>query len=116
MMHAYTQPRVLTGTWTLVLLAPIAWAAALGSLFSMTGEACNRGSHGLMQLVAAACVLLALAPAPMAWERRRQIEAATAAGERQRFMLSVAAGGSLIFAIVTLLSAAPIFLLSACRT
>jgi len=52
-------------------------------------------------------VRLAATPSP---------DAASAAGERFRFMLEAAAGVSLIFALTLMLSMASILLLTPCRT
>ena len=116
MNRAYSQPRALALSWFMLLLAPVSWAAALGILWSLTDETCARGHRGPMLGVAVLCVLLAFAPAPVGWIRRRSVDAASAAGQRLRFMLTVAAGGSAIFALTMLLTTASILLLSPCRT
>jgi hypothetical protein len=109
-------PRELTQAWGCLLLAPVSWSAALGILFSLTNEVCARGGRGAMFAVASACILLSIAPAPLAWLRRRSISGASAAGERARFLMAVAVGASAIFTLVLVVTAIPTLLLSACRT
>ena len=116
MTRAYSQPRTLVLSWLILLLAPIAWATALGILWSLTNEACVHQTRAAMWLSAGIAVLVAWAPAPFAWLRRRRLDAASAAGERFRFMLEAAAGVSLIFGLTLLLSTASILLLTPCRT
>jgi hypothetical protein len=116
MSRRYSLPHIFGLSWLTLLLAPIAWAAALGILWSLTDEACSKGSRDAMWLTAGVCVLVACAAAPFAWLRRRRLDGSQAAGERYRFMLEAAAGVSLIFALTLLLSMASILLLSPCRT
>jgi succinate dehydrogenase hydrophobic anchor subunit len=116
MTRVPNDPRTLTRTWSVVLLAPAAWAASLGILYSLTDEVCAHGGRAAMATVSMLCLALAAAPAPIAWWRRRKIAGNTAAGERLRFLLEVALGGSVIFTLVTLVSALPVFWMGACRT
>jgi hypothetical protein len=105
----------LTRQWLLVLLAPSTWATAHGILFSLTNDSCLSGSRESMFLVVAASILLAAVPAPIALTERRGIPLETRSGERIRFMLGLAAGGSVLFALVLMLVAIPIFFLDPCR-
>jgi hypothetical protein len=116
MTHPLSRPRALVEAWIVVLLAPTAWAAALGILFSLTDEACARGARTAMVAVACACVALTLAPGLLAWAWRRRIAEPHAAADRARFMLAVAIGASAIFTLVLMMTTVPIFLLPACRT
>jgi len=115
-MTPFSQPRALIEAWISVLLAPVAWAVALGGLYSLTDEVCARGGRMPMDAVALACLVLTLAPAPLAWLRGRHTPPDTDAGERARFLFHTAMGLSALFALVTLLTAIPIFLLDPCRT
>jgi hypothetical protein len=110
------RPSALLRAWVLLLLAPCTWAAALGILFSLTDETCVSGSRSAMWLVAVSCVVLTAVPAVVAWRLKRAIHSSSDAAERARFMMGVAVGGSLLFALVTLISAVPIGLLDPCRT
>jgi hypothetical protein len=94
----------------------MAWAAALGLLFSLTDEACTSGSRAALWWVAGACAVLTLAPALLAWRARRATPATAGAGQRARLMMRVAMGASLLFTLITLIWAAPIAWLDACRT
>ena len=116
MTRACSQPRTFMLSWLTLLVAPIAWATALGVLWSLTDESCVHQTRTALWVSAGVSVLIAGVPAPLAWLRRRRLNAGSAAGERFRFMLEAAAGVSLIFALTLLLSAASILLLNPCRT
>jgi hypothetical protein len=103
-------------SWLTVLLAPVAWATAFGILWSLTNESCVQQTRTAMWVSVLVAVMLAVTPAPFAWRRRRHLDGASAAGERLRFMLELAAGVSLIFSLVLILTAASILLLTPCRT
>ena len=114
--RSLSRPRALVLMWSAALLAPFTWSAALGLLFSMIDEACMTGSRSLLWVVAITCILLAAAPAVLVAPWRRSVDASTAAGERARLILDLAIAGSLIFALVMVLTAAPIVMLDTCRT
>jgi hypothetical protein len=115
-MTPFSQPRALIEAWISVLLAPIAWATALGGLYSLTDETCAHPGRVPMGALAIACLVLTLVPAPIAWVRGRHTTADSNAGERARFLFRTATGLSALFALVTLVTAIPIFLLDPCRT
>ena len=115
-MMSLSQPRALIEAWVTVLLAPLAWAVALGGLYSLTDETCARDGRLPMDALAAACLALTLLPAPIAWFRARHTPTDSNAGERARFLFNIAVGLSALFALVTLMTAVPIFLLDSCRT
>jgi hypothetical protein len=69
-----------------------------------------------MIAVATLCLVLAAAPGVAAWSWRRGVDQQSAASERIHFMLGLAAGGSLLFTLVMLLTAAPLSWLDPCRT
>lgn len=102
--------------WVAALLAPIAWSAALGMMFSLTKETCISGSRSGMLTVALTCVVLAAAPAVLVAPWRKSVEPDTATGERTRLMFDLAVAGSLIFALVMVVSTIPILFLDSCRT
>jgi hypothetical protein len=109
-------PRGLTMLWGVVLLAPFAWAASLGLMFALTERACVSGSRVSLLVTAVLAVALAAAPGVVVWGLRGRTSVGDDAHERARFQLGLAAGGSAIFTLVTVVSAVPIFLLHACRT
>jgi hypothetical protein len=102
--------------WLVVLLAPVSWSAALGVLFSLTNETCISGSRDPALAVACAAVLLAALPAAPAWLWRRQVANDSPPAERTRFLLELATGGSVLFTLVTILTAIPVVFLDPCRT
>jgi hypothetical protein len=114
-MDAPDSPRSLGRQWTALLLAPVAWVAALGILFPLTQDACARGSRTAFWIITAACVALALAGAGLAW-RERRIAGGHGIADRARFLMQVALGVSAIFVIVLLLMGVPVAMLGACRT
>ena len=115
-MTPFAQPRALIEAWLSVLLAPVAWAVALGGLYSLTDETCAHPGPLPMSALAAACLVLTLMPAPIAWLRGRRTPADSSSGERARFLFQTAVGLSALFALVTLVTAIPIFVLDPCRT
>jgi len=115
-MTTFTRPRALIEAWTLVLLAPVAWATALGGLYSLTDETCSHASRIPMGTLALACLILTLIPAPVAWLRGRHLPPDSSAAERARFLFHTAAGLSALFALVTCLTAIPVLMLDPCRT
>ncbi len=102
--------------WSVVLLAPIAWAASLALMFALTERVCVSGSRMSLLVTAVLAAVLAAIPGIAAWGMRRRTAVGDDAHERARFQLGLAAGGSAIFTLVTVISAVPIFLLHACRT
>jgi hypothetical protein len=55
-MDAPDHPRRLLRQWIALLLAPVAWSAALGILFPLTEDACARGSRTAFWVVLLICV------------------------------------------------------------
>lgn len=109
-------PRRLTMLWSVVLLAPFAWAASLGLMFALTERACLSGSRMSLLVTAVLAIAMAAVPGILTWGLRTRTSAGDDACERARFQLGLAAGGSAIFTLVTLVSSVPILLLPACRT
>jgi hypothetical protein len=112
----WSGPRGLTMLWSVVLLAPFAWAASLALMFVLTERACVSGSRMSLLVTASLAIALAAVPGLIAWSLRARTSAGDKARDRARFQLGLAAGGSAIFTLVILISAVPIFLLHACRT
>jgi len=115
-MHLSRPPRVFLRLWVLVLLAPVAWSTAFGILYSLVDETCISGSRVAPAWVAISCLLLAALPGLVAWSWYRRANLATAAGERTRFMLVLAMGGSLLFTLLMVVTSIPIAFLDPCRT
>jgi len=111
-------PRRLMQQWLALLLAPLAWAAALGILFPLTTAACASGKRDFLWGVAIVCLVLALASAALAGHSTRGAdgEQPGASADRTRFMVGVALGLSAIFSLVLVLMMLPILMLGACRT
>jgi hypothetical protein len=108
-------PRRLARQWTALLLAPSAWAAALGTLFVLTEDACTRATRTPLWVALAICLALSFAAAVLAWRDRVPAENGSRI-DRARFMTAVALGLSAMFAIVLMLMAVPLLMLGSCRT
>ena len=115
-MHPESLPRALTARWLALLAAPVAWAAALGALFSLVDEVCVAANRSPQWAVLAAAIVLALAPVPFAWRRARTPHDGHRSSDRACFLARLAIGLSIMFALVIVLSAVPVAMLSACRT
>jgi hypothetical protein len=107
-------PGRLARQWLVLLLPPVAWAIALGAMFSVTDESCARGSHTALWVIVGGCAVLAIAGAPLAWRERRHADQGDI--DRTRFMMELALGLSALFSLIVLMNAIPILLLSPCRT
>lgn len=105
----------LARQWLVLLTPPVAWAIALGAMFSVTDESCSRGSHVALWTIVGGCAVLAIAAAPLAWRERQHTDAGGDIG-RTRFMMELALGLSALFSLIVLMNAIPILLLSPCRT
>jgi len=108
-------PRQLGRQWLALLLAPVAWSAALGILFVLTEDACARETRASLWVVIVICIALAVLSAPLAW-RTRDAAGEDGGPDRVRFLMGAALGLSAIFSAVLILMAVPILMLDACRT
>jgi hypothetical protein len=115
-MPSERRPRFLLLLWTLFLLAPIAWSLTLSVNFALVHVACERGTRTPLFVLTAVCLLAALAAAVVARRKLAQTPQVGDAAQRSRFMLGLSVGMGALFALVIVLSAVPIFLLSACPT
>jgi phosphatidylserine synthase len=114
-MDAPDSPRRLARQWTALLLAPSAWAAALVTLFVLTGDACTRDTRTSLWVALTICLALSLTGAALAWRDRVPTENGGRI-DRARFMTAVALGLSAMFALVLMLMAVPLLMLGSCRT
>ena len=114
-MIPFSLPRPLFEAWITVLIAPLAWMGALGGLYTLTDATCAQPGRMSMSALAFACLAVTIVPAPVAWLRSRRTRIDTTTGERARFLFHTAAGLSALFAVVTLVTAIPIFMLDPCR-
>jgi hypothetical protein len=114
-MDAPDSPRRLARQWTALLLAPTAWAAALGMLFVLTEDACALDTRRPLWVALMICLALSLAGAALAWRDRVPADNGGRI-DRARFMAAVALGLSAMFAIVLMLMAVPLLMLGSCRT
>ena len=105
--------------WTVVLLAPIAWTVALGTMFPLTDFVCEHGPHTPLWAVGGLCLVLVLAGIAIGWARfgdTHQPNATETAAQRSRFLLELGMGMGALFALIIIFYIVPVFLLSACPT
>jgi hypothetical protein len=106
--HSHSRPRVFM--WVAALLAPVAWSAAVSMMFPLIDATCIQGSRAMVWLTVATCTLVALAPAAFIAPLRRF------AGESAPLVRDLVLAGSIVFAMVMLVTAVPILMLDACSS
>ena len=123
MLLSVRRPAFLLLLWTVVLLAPLAWAFSLNVMFPLTDLVCEDGRRSLPMIVGAVCLVLALAAPVLGWYcvRRLREDSQQESESRDRvhtghFMLVMGIGIGSLFALVIALSIVPIFFLSPCPT
>lgn len=111
-MVAHSRRSTFILIWSVLLVAPVAWSLALGTMLPMTDWVCEHGGRRALLFVGLFCLLLSLAAAGLGVlslsydpERNR---------ERSRFMLALGTWMSVLLALVILFYVIPLFLLSAC--
>jgi hypothetical protein len=106
--------------WLAVLIGPIAWLVYLQTAYALVPWACRRPTGGMIALLAAGGVALALSTAGLvagwqAWRRiDRSREAAGAATTRARFIALTGIGTSALFVLVVVAGMLPLLLLAPC--
>ena len=100
--------------WPALLLAPMAWAMALGILFALTGDACGPGSRLSLGIVVTICVVLAVASSSVAWQIRREL-GDSGPLDRARLKRGLSLGISAILSVALILMAAPVLVTGTCR-
>jgi uncharacterized membrane protein YidH (DUF202 family) len=113
-MTVPARPRALLLIWAALLIGPIAWAASLGTMFWLTDPACQGGSRNSIVITGVICVVLAIGSGLLAGYGSRRYAHDPQATDGGRFLLSLAKGGSAIFALVIALSLVPVAMLSPC--
>lgn len=114
-----SRPPFFSLLWTVILLAPIAWAIALGTMLPLTDWACEHGQRSTFFVMGGGCLLLAGASAALSWARLAKNAGSPpsdTAAQRSRFMLELGMGMSILFALVIAFYIVPVFLLSSCPT
>lgn len=101
-----SRPRMFI--WVTALLAPVAWSAAVSMMFPLIDETCVQGSRAMVWLNVATCILVAVAPATLVAPLRRF------ASDSAPLVRDLVVAGSIVFAMVMLVTAVPILMLDAC--
>jgi hypothetical protein len=100
--------------WALLLAAPLAWSASQLIMLWLTHPVCQGKPRAAIWVVGGIGAAVAVAAGAVAWRALgRRAEAAEGAAV-DAFMLKAAMGTSAIFALVILLSLAPVGLLTPC--
>lgn len=103
------------------LVGPLAWLAFLQTAYALVPWACRRPTGGMIALLAAAALGLALSTAGLAaaWQGWRRIGHAGAAGgtatSRTRVMALTGIGTSALFVLVVVAGMLPLLLLAPCN-
>jgi hypothetical protein len=100
--------------WLAIVIGPLAWLVYLTTAYALVPWACRRPTGGLIALLAAGMVALALSTAGLvsAWQAWRR--AGNGAATRTRFMALTGIGTSAIFVLVVVAGMLPLLLLSPC--
>lgn len=106
--------RALLIVWTVLLLAPIAWATSLGAMFWLTDPVCQGASRMWIVWTGVACLILALVSAAVAWTGARRWAHTHDDENVEHFLMVLAKGGGALFALVIALSLVPVAMLSPC--
>lgn len=107
-------PPRLARQWPALLLAPIAWASALGILFALTGDACGPDSRVSIGVVVTICLVLAVASSSVAWQIRRELGDGGPL-DRARLLRGVSVGISAILSVALILLAMPVLASGTCQ-
>ena len=96
------------------MIGPIAWLVYLTTAYALVPWACRRPASGMIALLAAGMVALALSTAGLvtAWQAWRRVGNGTAA--RTRFMALTGIGTSALFVLIVVAGMLPLLLLSPC--
>ena len=122
---SFDTPGQLAVRWAGVFVGPLAWAAVLGTNYSMSYVACEQSSKWMLHLAVAVAVVLIALVAFGTWRvlpppADETLPSTAAQPERTalvraRFMSYSAFGLSLWFAIVILAMEVPAFFLQPCN-
>jgi hypothetical protein len=104
--------------WLAIIIGPIAWLVYLQTAYALVPWACRRPTGGLIALLAAGVLALALSSAGLAaawqaWRRVDRTEGGTAVA-RVRFMALTGIGTSALFVLVVVAGMLPLLLLAPC--
>lgn len=106
--------------WVGLLLAPVAWGAQQGALYTMVPWACATGHAVVLHAVSAAAVVVAAAGALIAWRswahagREESDDDRGGARARSRFLAVLGIVASVFFIVVIIAQAIASFVLHPC--
>jgi hypothetical protein len=106
--------------WLAIVIGPLAWLVYLETAYALVPWACRRPTAGMIALLAAGVVALALSTAGLvsAWQVWRRVarDGATAGtvSARTRFMALTGIGSSALFVLVVVAGMLPVLLLAPC--
>jgi len=106
--------------WLAIVIGPLAWLVYLATAYALVPWACRRPTGGMIALLAAGVVALALSTAGLvsAWQAWRRVGDDAAAGavtERARFMALTGIGTSALFVLIVVAGMLPLLLLAPCN-
>jgi hypothetical protein len=105
--------------WLAIVIGPLAWLMFLEAAYALVPWACRRPTAGMIALVGASVVALALASVGLvsAWQTWRHVRGdvpTTAVIARTRFMALTALGTSALFVLIVVAGMLPLLLLPPC--
>ena len=104
--------------WLAIVIGPLAWLVYLQTAYALVPWACRRPTGGLIALLAAGVLALALSTAGLAtaWSAwRRGGQSAGTATARARFMALTGIGISALFVLTVVAGMLPLLLLAPCE-
>ncbi|HXU90273.1 MAG TPA: hypothetical protein VFQ62_15575 [Methylomirabilota bacterium] len=106
--------------WLAIVVGPLAWLVYLTTAYALVPWACRRPTGGMIALLAAGVVALALSTAGLitAWQAWRRVGSGTTAGTitgRMRFMALTGIGTSALFVLIVVAGMLPLLILAPCR-
>jgi hypothetical protein len=104
--------------WLAIVIGPLAWLVYLETAYALVPWACRRPTGGMIALLAAGVLALALSTAGLvsawqAWRRTNDAAVGTVSG-RARFMALTGIGTSALFVLIVVAGMLPLLLLSPC--
>jgi hypothetical protein len=105
--------------WLAIIIGPLAWLIYLQTAYMLVPWACRRPTGGLIALLAAGVLALALSTAGLAtaWQAWRRVDrsGADTGSARARFMALTGIGTSALFVLIVVAGMLPLLLLAPCQ-
>ena len=102
--------------WLAVLIGPLAWVAYLQAAYALVPSACHRPAGGMIALLAAGMLVLALSSAGLvaAWQSWQRLGPSRSVSGRVRVIALTGIGTTAVFVLVVVGGMLPVLLLAPC--